>query len=265
MAIRRGPDGSMEFPNTRPVNLFTLADQVEVATVYEGWNPATAEGTASLRTTSGGGISIQAPVVRAFDPEMLVGVFPDGRIAVADSTTYEVKVMNLEGVIEDVIRRPFTPRQVTQEDRDAEKRRQLDAMLAAGGPRFTMRTDEGALSTLASGQATAMMEALIEGMEFGPEIPLISDMAVDWDGRAWIERSGPSVGEEGPLDLIDGDGTYLGTLSPGEGKIPDAFGPGGLAAFIETDELDVPTVVVRRLAIRRVLGAPTPEGGSPLP
>ena len=29
--------------------------------------------------------------------------------------------------------------------------------------------------------------------------------------------------------------------------MPDAFGPDGLAAFIETDEFDVETVVVRRL------------------
>jgi hypothetical protein len=240
----------MEFPTTRPVNLFTLAGQVEVATVYEGWNPATAHGAPSLRTTGGEGLSIQAPALRAFDPELLVGVFPDGRLAVADSTTYEVKIMSLQGVVGDVIRRPFTPRQVTQEDRDAEKRRQLDAMLASGGPRITMRTDEGTTSTLPSGQAMAMMEARIEGMEFGQEIPLIAGMAVDWDGRIWIARSGPSVGEEGPLDLIDTDGAYLGTLSPGEERIPDAFGPNGLAAFIETGEMDIPTVVVRRLSIR---------------
>ncbi len=41
------------------------------------------------------------------------------------------------------------------------------------------------------------------------------------------------VGEKGPVDLITQEGVYLGTLSPGEGRIPDAFGPGGLAAFVE--------------------------------
>jgi hypothetical protein len=30
-------------------------------------------------------------------------------------------------------------------------------------------------------------------------------------------------------------------------EIPSAFGPDGLAAYVELDELDVPTVVVRRL------------------
>ena len=32
--------------------------------------------------------------------------------------------------------------------------------------------------------------------------------------------------------------------------MPDAFGPNGLAAFIELDEFDVATVVVRRLGDR---------------
>lgn len=31
--------------------------------------------------------------------------------------------------------------------------------------------------------------------------------------------------------------------------MPDAFGPDGLAAFIELDEFDVPSVVVRRLPV----------------
>ena len=32
--------------------------------------------------------------------------------------------------------------------------------------------------------------------------------------------------------------------------IPDAFGPGGLVAFVERDELDVETVVVKRVVGR---------------
>ncbi|MFV2008104.1 MAG: hypothetical protein ACC667_11700, partial [Longimicrobiales bacterium] len=30
-------------------------------------------------------------------------------------------------------------------------------------------------------------------------------------------------------------------------RIPDAFGPGGLVAYIERDEFDVPTILVKRL------------------
>ncbi len=39
----------------------------------------------------------------------------------------------------------------------------------------------------------------------------------------------------------------MGTYPTGATAMPDAFGPDGLAAFIELDELDVASVVVRRL------------------
>ena len=41
----------------------------------------------------------------------------------------------------------------------------------------------------------------------------------------------------------------LGSVAPEGFRIPDAFGPNGLTAFIETDEMDVPRVVVRRLKL----------------
>ena len=47
--------------------------------------------------------------------------------------------------------------------------------------------------------------------------------------------------------MLKPDGTYVGTLPAGQIKMPDAFGPDGLAAFIETDEFDVPVITVRRL------------------
>ena len=46
------------------------------------------------------------------------------------------------------------------------------------------------------------------------------------------------------------DGRYLGSYRTGVTEIPDAFGPNGLAAFIETGELGVETVVVKRLPRR---------------
>ena len=51
----------------------------------------------------------------------------------------------------------------------------------------------------------------------------------------------------GPIDLLTADGGYLGTYPADATRMPSAFGPDGLVAFIERDELDVPTVVVRRL------------------
>jgi hypothetical protein len=246
--IRQGPGGGLEVPATRPVHLFSLGDEVEVRTVYEGWNPATAGSAASVSTEAGGRISFRLPALRAFDPPLLIGVLPDGRVAVADTSTYQVKIMDLQGTVESVVQRPFTPREVTQADQDAEKERQLEAMVASGGPRMVMRTDQGLTTAVGSEQAKAMLQGRIEAMEFGPEMPLLEGMGVDWDGKLWIERRGEGVGDDGPVDLFDSEGQYLGTVPPGELRIPDAFGPGGLVAFIETDDLDVPRLVVQRVS-----------------
>ncbi len=250
VGLRRTPDGRVEFPETLPVHLFSLAEEVGVDTIYKAWNPAIAEGKPDLTTTEGGGIQIQAPPMRAFDPEVLGGVLPDGRIVVADSTTYDIKVVTVEGEIQQLFHRPLSPRAVTRRDREAERERRLAEMESSGGPRIMMRTDQGATSTIASSQAKAMMEARIETMVFAGEIPVLADLGVDWEGRLWVKRTGADVGDEGPLDLVDGNGVYLGTVSPDEGRIPDAFGPGGLTAVIEEDELGVPTVVVRRVSFR---------------
>jgi hypothetical protein len=115
---------------------------------------------------------------------------------------------------------------------------------------MVMRTSDGASTRIASEQARAMLTGRIEAMEFAEEIPLIARMAVDWEGRIWIERTGSEVGQEGLIDLLDLGEGYLGTVDPADLDIPDAFGPGGLAAYVETDEMDVPRVVVRRLVVR---------------
>ena len=47
--------------------------------------------------------------------------------------------------------------------------------------------------------------------------------------------------------MITPDGGYLGTFATGATAMPSAFGPEGLVAFVERDELDVQTVVVKRL------------------
>ena len=57
----------------------------------------------------------------------------------------------------------------------------------------------------------------------------------------------PGGGGPGPIDLLASDGGYMGTLPAGGLGIPDAFGPDGMMAYIETGELDVPVVRVIRL------------------
>ena len=51
------------------------------------------------------------------------------------------------------------------------------------------------------------------------------------------------------IDVWNPAGRYVGTLRPDDPPMPDAFGPDGLAAWVELDELDVPTIVVGRLGL----------------
>ena len=51
----------------------------------------------------------------------------------------------------------------------------------------------------------------------------------------------------GHIDVLTAEGEYVGTYATGATEMPDAFGPDGLAAFIELDEFDVARMVVRRL------------------
>ena len=59
---------------------------------------------------------------------------------------------------------------------------------------------------------------------------------------------GTSAAPASPIDVISADGRYVGTFPAQSGAIMfAAFGPDGLAAYVEHDELDIPTVVVKRL------------------
>lgn len=64
-----------------------------------------------------------------------------------------------------------------------------------------------------------------------------------------LRARGEEPDSDGPVDLLMPDGTYLGSFPMDGVEIPAGFGPSGLAAFIETDELGVQTVVVGRLSI----------------
>ncbi|MFC1574543.1 hypothetical protein ACFL3Z_00495 [Gemmatimonadota bacterium] len=237
--------------NTRPITHYSLEDGSS-RTVLEGWDPVPPAGNRTTSVTSGGGgssFSIRGGGIRAFDAGLHVGILPDGSLAVIDSVTYQVKVVGMDGGVRRILERPISPREVTRRDQEDEKARRRAEAETSGGPRIVMRTTEGT-SAVRAGTATGMMESLLEGMEFAEEMPVVADLGVDWNGRIWVVRTGPRVGEAGPIDLLTSDGRYLGSVAPGDLRIPDAFGPDGLAAFIEVDELDVPRVVVRRLSVR---------------
>ena len=208
----------------RPIERFGIdGDEVTRDTIARGWKPP---GDA-----------------RGFRPGMVAGALPDGGVAYADSSAYAIKVTTPGGDLARVLTRPFQPVPVPDRIREAEIARQLKDL---------EDNDDGA--DRVGGQMGAMRNAMtefrrerIQSMEFYHEIPVVRTLRTSWEGTIWVRRRGEEPASDGPIDLLTADGGYLGTYPADATRMPSAFGPDGLVAFIERDELDVPTVVVRRL------------------
>jgi len=249
MSMRSGPGGEgLAQPTSRPVEHVSLDQETARSEVLaDGWLPP----RPPPGEMSGGGMSFRMSVAgpRVFEPGMLVGALPDGGVAYADTTTWAVKVVSADGSIQRVIRRPFRPRTVTKDMQDDERSRRLEELEAGEGPqmRIMVAGGGGAARPVDPNAIKEMMKGQIEQMQFFPELPVLFDMATGWDGTIWAVRRGEKPTEAGSIDLVTPQGGYVGTLSGGSVSLPSAFGPDGLVAFIGRGDLDVPTVVVKRL------------------
>lgn len=249
MSVSSGPGGGLAGEaTTRPVERIGLdGDVAEATTVVDAWLPPRG-GPTELR---GGGVSLSMQMAgpRTFEPGLLLGALPEGGVAYADSSTYTVKVTDAEGVLQRVLRRPMRPRPVTERMEEAEKARQLADLEAGDGPRLRVMTNSpGGGSRAIGGDAIKeMMRNRIDQLEFYPELPVLMDLATGWNGKIWVVRRGEEPTEAGAVDVLTPAGQYVGTFAAGDLRLPWAFGPEGLVAFVETDDFDVPTVVVKRL------------------
>lgn len=178
-----------------------------------------------------------------FAPKVIWDVLPDGAIAYFDSTAYEINLVGADGVSKGVLERPLHPEALTAGIRSAviehlikEMNEELVGLLAEMIPP----------EELEEMQNTARER--VENQEFFSEIPVLRGLRATWDGSLWVQRRGEDPWDHnGPIDVLGADGEYRGTLAPGDPGMPEAFGPGGLVAFVELDAMDVPTIVVRRL------------------
>lgn len=214
---------------SRPVERVLLTGTQAVKdTVAVGWLPPV--DSVSLGRMPNG-YEFKRPRLRTFAPRLYWGVMPDGRVAFSDSTTYAVKIAEAGVGIVRILTRAIPPEPVTDRVIRTERRRRLSELEEEAEPGEDLREER----------------ERIDNLKFFTEIPVIRGLAVTWDRGVWVMRRGEEPVSDGPIDLLAADGRYLGSYRPGATEIPDAFGPDGLVAFIEADELDVETVVVKRL------------------
>ena len=176
-----------------------------------------------------------------FRPELIAGPLVGGGVAYSDSSTYAIKFTAPDGRLTRIVTRPFRPEPVTNRIRTE----QIESWLES----FENR--QGTVGDPAMQAAVQAMidteRARIESMEFYPEMPVLLALRTDWKGAIWVHRRGEYPETEGPIDVLTPEGDYIGTLPGGSIALPEAFGPDGLVAFLETDDFDVPYVVVKRL------------------
>lgn len=252
MRSLQGEDEDEALPEGRPVTRFRLDGTRDV--FYTAWAGPPREQAETERRD--GNVRMVISGGEAFPLPLSIGLLQDGRVVVADSVGYRIKLLDASGRVTGTLERPVAPVAVTDAIQEAERERRLAASQSGsgGGANIVMmRSVSGAVG--GSGRAPTgpdqdairrMMEGQIRDLSFPEEIPVIASLAVDWGDRIWVQRSA-LPGETGPTDILSADGQYYGTIAPDGLRIPAAFGPNGLLAYIERDELDIQSVRVVRL------------------
>ncbi len=267
---------AQEQPDHRPIHRVGLeGEDAERSVVIEAWLPPQVEqeaeisGSLPVSAGGGGGQAISLPISSGvampatFEPRLLNSLLPDGRIVYSDSSAWVLNVTAPGGgaAVRRITRplrpRPVTPRIEEEYKRLMEERQEAASNLSAGSSGLNVSSVmipigsgaslPGAAGGLPSGAEGGDISINMGEPSFYPELPVIEDLSATWEGRIWVMRRGDELLADGPIDVVTGDGDYVGTYRAGATRMPDAFGPDGLAAFIELDELEVATVVVRRL------------------
>ena len=191
--------------------------------------------------------------IRYYEPGFFWDLLPDGTIAYSDSTAYVIRIAMPGGEVVDELRRPFSPEAVTDRIRRASIENAIREMEGEGA--LGVEGGNPELAEIAEAMAPMMQEMMdafreaAEKREFYPEIAVVRGVRATWDGALWIQRRGEEPWDDaGPIDVFNAAREYVGTFAAEDFDMPVAFGPGGMVAHWEFDELDVPTLVVRRLS-----------------
>ena len=219
----------------RPIHILPL-DGTEPELLYTAWElPEEDDDEFTVSGSSSAGSVVRMAAGRAFEPRLVYDALADGRLALIDSIGYRIKLIGLDGSVAGTIERPIAPLPVDEGIKEAERER------------FRKTREESAEAISRTSSSFRIERQGVEERTFADEVPVLWGLEVDWQDRIWVERRGPTGQGDGPTDIVAAGGEYIGTLPPDGLRTPDAFGPDGLMAYIETDEMDVPTVRVVRL------------------
>lgn len=276
----------------RTIYRMSLAEAGEAAAVpfAEGWEARPAREITMEAADPSDMFDALGDAFTGFVPDLVFDILPGGGVAYSDSSAYAIKIQPASGDPVRVVGRPLRPEPVTEALRERARARMIEAMESSATGEVNGQSMDD-LPPAVRAQLAAMVEEMVASMrdavanaDFMPEVPLVRDLRTTWEGTIWIQRwgsdplaqidaqatvaAGAPEGDRvaaGWIDVLSPEGEYAGTLSLEETRMPDAFGPGGLVAFVETDEFDVPTIIMKRLTetVRRESGSPTPgaEGG----
>ena len=256
IAMMRSGGGDAGPPTSRPITRLGLAgEEVQTDTVVQAWLPPREEADLKLpgnigvsggdRVTLANALSgLSQPSI--FEPPLLAGVLPNGGIVYSDSSAYALKVTRPDaGEVTRIIRRPIQPEPVTPRIEKEHREKQEAARSGGSGESMQIR-----IFTPGGRNPGALNPTIPLDMPEPtcyPELSVLRDLSTTWDGSIWVRRRGNEPESDGPIDVVTSDGRYVGTFPKDATEIPDAFGPNGMAAFIEHDEFEVARVVVRRL------------------
>ena len=226
-------------------------DVVSSTPVLQGWRVPREEAPSDLSAENLADFSAIAGMLSEegfFEPVFHWDQLPDDTIAYSDSSAYAVKLATPGGPVIDALMRPISPEAVTPRIREG--------MVAHALREYEEQSNDPRLAEM-SGPETAMLPGMMETMreaianrDFFDEVPVVRGLRATWDGALWVQRRGDEPwDDEGPIDVFGADHEYLGTFAASAPGMPAAFGPDGLVLYWETDELDVPTIVVKRLPV----------------
>ncbi len=225
--------GPIVLPSSHIILQTSLAEaEAEEDTIAQAWLPPT-----NLEELPENRQRNYAPtptrLLPAFSPGLHLGMLPDGMLVFSDSSAYAVKIVEPGGGTVRILTRPLRPQAMSGRVIRAEKDRRLRQLEGISIP----------------GYDPVRSRTRIENLEFAEEIPVVRGLGTTWNGRIWVLRYGEDPIADGPIDVLTADGRYLGTYPAGATALPTAFGPDGLVAYVETSDLGVETVTVKRVVV----------------